>query len=117
MRKTALVLLAVLGLSLFVWSQQPSGFAGSRTVVLSQDALIGNQILPAGMYNVTHLMEGAEHIMIFKQNKKEFRVKCDLEPLTKKAGETKYIYDEEAGPRVLQSIEFRGDTYRHVFAK
>lgn len=117
MRKTALMLLTVFGLGLFLWAQRPMGFTGSRTVILSQDALVGNQILPAGMYKITHQMEGAEHIMIFKQNKKEFRVKCDLEPLTEKAGETRYIYDEEAGPRVLQSIEFRGDTFRHVFAK
>jgi len=117
MRKTALVLISVLGVSLFVWAQQPTGFTGSREVFLSQKALVGTQVLPAGYYTVTHGMEGAQHIMIFKQNKKEFRVKCDLEPLAEKAEATVYQYDSVGGQQVLYSIEFSGDKYRHVFAR
>ncbi len=117
MRKTALVLLTFLGIGLFLWAQQPTGFTGSREVVLSQKTLIGDQILPAGTYKVTHVMEGAEHIMVFTQNKKEFRVKCNLEPIEEKVQFTKYRYDSVSGQQVLDSIEFRGDTFRHVFAK
>jgi hypothetical protein len=117
MHKTALILLAILGLSLFGWAQQPTGFTGSREVVLSQNTLVGSQILPAGTYKVTHVMEGAEHIMLFTQNNKEFRVKCNLEPIEEKAQFTKYRYDMVNGQQVLDSIEFHGDNYRHVFAK
>ena len=117
MRKTAIILLAILGLSLFVWSQQPTGFTGSREVVLSQKTLVASQILPAGTYKVTHVMEGAEHIMLFTQKNKEFRVKCNLEPIEEKAQFTKYRYDMVNGQQVLDSIEFHGDNYRHVFAK
>ncbi len=81
MRKAVLILLAILGFGQFVWAQQPTGFTGSREVVLTQRTFVGNQILPAGTYKVTHVMEGAEHIMIFTQKSKEFRVKCNLEPL------------------------------------
>lgn len=118
MRKATLMLLTVFGLTIFVWAQQqPTGFAGFKNVVLTENARVGSQILPAGTYKVTHVMEGAEHIMIFTQNQKEFRVKCNLEPLAAKAQSTLYYYDNEAGQRVLQSIVFEGDNYRHVFAR
>ncbi len=116
MRKAALMLLMILGFSL-VWAQQPTGFTGSRSVVLSQNARVGSQVLPAGTYKVTHVMEGSEHIMIFTQNKEEFRVKCNLEPLTEKARFTEYRYSNVSGQPVLESIVFGGDNYRHVFAK
>ncbi len=121
MRNTTLMLLTVFGLSLFLWAQQQpagfTGFPGSRNIVLTQQARVGNQVLPAGTYQVTHVMEGTEHIMIFKQYKKEFRVKCNLEPLTGKAQATMYYYGNDGGQRVLQSIVFQGDNYRHVFAR
>jgi hypothetical protein len=116
MRKTVLVLLTVWGLSLFVWAQEPTGFTGSRNVVLTEEGRVGSQVLPAGTYKVTHVMEGAEHIMVFTQNQKEFRVKCNLEPLTEKAKATMYWYDDSVRNQpMLQWIEFRGDDFRHVF--
>lgn len=118
MRKKALLLIAILGLGLFVWAQQPAGFTGSREVVLTENARVGSQVLSAGTYKVTHVMEGSEHIMIFTQNQKEFRVKCNLEPLTEKAYGSVYEYDDSVrGQRVLKSIVFSGDNYKHVFAR
>ena len=117
MCKTAFVVFAVLGFSLFLWAQDP-GFSGSREVVLSQNVLVGSQILPSGAYRVTREMEGAEHIIIFTQNQTEFRVKCRLEPLTEKARITLYWYDDSVrGQPILQWIEFRGDVVRHVFRR
>lgn len=118
MRKTAFLSLILLGLGVMVWAQQPAGFKGTRTVVLSEQAKIGTQVLTAGEYKVTHVMEGAEHIMVFKQGKQEYRVKCNLEPLSAKADATQVWYEPDAnGARVLQAIVFRGDTVRHVIAQ
>lgn len=117
MRKTALTLFAVLGLSLFLWAQEP-GFIGSREVVLYQDARVGSQVLLAGTYQVTLVTEGAEHILVFTQNQREFRAKCKLEPLMEKTRITLYWYDESArGQPVLQWMEFRGDVIRYVFSR
>lgn len=116
MHKTAFMLFAVLGFSLFQWAQP--GFTGSQEVVLSRNALVGSQVLPAGTYKVTQAMDGAEHIMVFTQNRTEFRVKCRLEPLTEKARMTLYWYDDSVrGRPVLAWIEFRGDVVRHVFIR
>jgi hypothetical protein len=118
MRKTAFLLLTVLGLGMMLWAEQPAGFKGTRTVVLTEKAKVGTQVLPAGEYRVTHAMEGAEHIMVFKQGKQEYRVKCNMEPLSVKASADQVWFDKDAsGNRVLQSMVFRGDTVRHVIAQ
>lgn len=118
MRKRALLLLTLLGLGIMVWAEGPVGFKGTRTVVLSEQAKVGTQVLPAGQYRVTHAMEGSEHIMVFKQGKQEYRVKCTMEPLSAKADADQFWFDTDAsGERVLQSMVFRGDTVRHVIAQ
>lgn len=118
MRKTALLLLSLLGLGAMLWAQGAAGFKGTRTVVLAEQARVGTQVMAAGEYKVTHAMEGAEHIMVFKQGKQEYRIKCSLEPLSAKAETTQFWYEPDTnGPRVLQAIVFRGDTVRHVLAQ
>jgi hypothetical protein len=116
MRKTAILLLTIVGLGVALWAQQ-AGFRGTRTVVLAEQAKVGAQVLPAGQYRVTHTMEGAEHIMVFKGAKQEYRIKCNLQPLQEKADNTQYYYEHASGERVLEAIVFRGDTVRHVFGE
>ena len=117
MRKTALLLLTVLGLGVTVWAQAPMGFKGTRTVALAEAAKIGTEVLAAGEYKVTHVMEGAEHIMIFKGRNQEYRIKCSMEPLNAKAKVTQFEYKTEDGQRVMQTMVFQGDTVRHVFVQ
>lgn len=118
MRKTALLLLTLLGLGTMMWAQGQAGFKGTRIVVLSEQSKVGAQLLPAGEYKLTHTMEGSEHIMVFKKGKQEYRVKCNMEPLSEKADATQYWFEPDgAGQRVLQSIVFRGDTVRHVIVE
>jgi hypothetical protein len=118
MRKTALLVLTLLGLSVMLSAQGPAGFKTKRTVILTEQAKVGAQVLPAGEYKVTHVMEGSEHIMVFKKDKEEYRVKCNMEPLNAKADQTQFWYDSDAsGQRVLQVMVFQGDTVRHVIAQ
>ena len=118
MRKSALLLLTLLGLGLMVWAQAPMGFKGTRTVILSEQARLGTQVLPAGEYKVTHTMEGSEHIMVFKKAKQEYRVKCSMERLNEKARSDQFWFETDAsGQRVMQSMVFSGDNVRHVIAQ
>lgn len=80
---------------------------------------VGSALLPAGEYTVQHLMEGQDHIMVFRdvQGKTpEVRVKCALVPLSQKAenDSTSYVLNA-ANERVLQALTFSGDKARHVF--
>jgi hypothetical protein len=118
MRKTGLLLLMLLGLGAMMWAQGAAGFKGTRILILSEQAKVGAQVLPAGEYKVAHVMEGSEHIMVFKNGKQEFRLKCTLEPLSAKADNTQTWYEADAnGQRVLQAIVFRGDNVKHVMAQ
>lgn len=116
MRKAILVLFSVLGFGLLIWAQQPRLTASSR-VVLTEDTRLASQVLPAGTYAVTHLKEGAEHIMIFTQNGKEFRVSCNLVETDGNEATTYYYRDSVRQQPVLLWIEFRGDHFRYVFTK
>ncbi|SRR5689334_21098078 len=77
---------------------------------------VANILLPAGDYVVEHVMEGENHIMVFKtMNKKEAkaRVNCKMVDLAKKAEQTFQEYTTVNGDRVLTSMTFRGDKFKH----
>ena len=96
------------------------GVADIRKVTLSAATRVGDVLLPQGDYEVRHVMEAENHIMLFKQlgsNKPaEARVKCNLVALKEKADQTQVIYESNgANERVLRTLRFRGDLAEHVF--
>ena len=117
MRKIAILLIACFGLGILALAQEAAGFKGTRTVILTEKARVGAEVLAAGEYKVTHTMEGAEHIMVFQKGDQQYRIKCTLQPLSEKAHTTQFFYEHATGERVLQAIVFRNDAVRHVFAQ
>jgi len=113
--------ICVFGLSLLAAATQNKfGVADSRSLTLTAPTLVGDVLLPAGDYKVTHTMEGENHIMVFKQlnTKKpaEARVKCQLVPLAQKATREEVAFGlNAANQRTLHSMIFKGDTAQHVF--
>lgn len=81
---------------------------------------VGDTLLPAGIYEITHSMKGEQHIMVFHQlqvNKPvEVKVPCTLVKLEAPAPDTRksYILNDN-NERVLKEMEFKGDTAKHVF--
>lgn len=113
------VCVVALGTLLFA-SQNKLGVANIQTVSFDEPIRVGNVLLPAGDYQVTHTMEGDNHIMVFQQlhvkNPAEARVKCTLVPLPVKANHTEKFYTHDsANQHVLVELTFRGDTAKHVF--
>ncbi len=121
-QKRMFVLLAVIvvlgAATLLAASDNPmSGVALKQEITFTGPTVVGGSLLPAGDYKVTHMMQGSEHIMIFKQigGKAEAQAKCNLVPLTEKARTTEQRYTENAkNERVLTEMTFRGDTSKHV---
>jgi len=113
--------MCVFGLSLLAAATQNKfGVADSRNLTLTAPTLVGDVLLPAGDYKISHTMEGENHIMVFKQlnSKKpaEARVKCLLVPLAQKATRDEVGYGfNAANQRTLHSMVFKGDTAQHVF--
>jgi hypothetical protein len=86
----------------------------------SENVRVADTLLPKGTYEVRHVMEGSNHIMVFRQlgTKKpvEVRAKCTLVPLGAKATESQTIYVlNAANQRVLQELVFKGEDAKHVF--
>jgi hypothetical protein len=115
-----LILICVCTLGALASADNQLGIADKYQVSFSEPVRVANTLLPKGNYEIRHVMEGADHIMVFQQlgTKKpvEVRAKCTLVPLGAKASEDQKIYTvNAANERVLQELVFRGDRSKHVF--
>ena len=96
------------------------GVSDVRKITLTAVTRVGDVLLPQGDYEVRHVMEADNHIMVFKQlgagKTAEARVKCNLSALQQKADRDQLVYSlNAANERVLQVLRFKGDTAEHVF--
>jgi hypothetical protein len=121
LRSTALFFAFILCLSSMLQAATNKyGVADVRKVTLTAPTRVGDVLLPQGDYEVRHMMEAENHMMVFKQldtNKPaEARVKCNLVQLKEKAEANQVIYESNgANERVLRTLRFRGDLAEHVF--
>ena len=114
-----LLLACVFLLVLAVPADNPPVVAPVQKITFMNPIRVGGTLLPKGDYEVRHVMEGQDHIMVFYSvsSKKvgEVRVKCSLVPLPQKAERTETVYSINAAKeQVLQEMVFRGDSAKHV---
>jgi hypothetical protein len=115
-----LVLMCVLMLGAVSAAENQLGIADKYQVNFTEKVRVADTLLPQGNYEIRHVMEGSDHIMVFRQmgTKKpvEVRAKCTLVPLSVKASDDQKIYVlNAANERVLQELVFKGDRAKHVF--
>jgi hypothetical protein len=115
-----LALISVLALAVLATAGNKFGVADLRSINFTGNVRIGDVLLPQGEYEVRHVMEGENHVMVFYKlgagKPVEARVKCTLAPLPQKADQTQKSYEvNAANEQVLREIVFRGDTAKHVF--
>ncbi len=120
MRKTAfLIAIAVLILGTAAMAANQFGIADTRPVTFYDTVRVGDTLLPAGNYVVTHQMQGDEHIMVFtRQGRKpvEARLKCTLRPLSAPAAQSQVEYKVNAAKEhVIARMVFKGDRAEHIF--
>jgi hypothetical protein len=101
-------------------SNNKFGVADVHRVSFIDNIRVGDTLLLAGDYEVRHVMEGDNHIMVFQKlgSRKplEARVKCELVPLNQKASQTQKSYVTNAQKeQVLRELVFAGETAKHVF--
>jgi hypothetical protein len=109
-------MLSVLALA----GQNQFGVADVYKVSFTEKTRVANTWLPSGNYEIRHVMEGSDHIMVFRQigvrKPAEVRAKCTLVPLAQKAPDNQKIYElDAANQRVLHELIFKGDLAKHVF--
>jgi len=101
-------------------AENQMGIRDTYQVTFSQKVQVADTLLPKGDYEIRHVMEGSNHIMVFRQlgTKKpvEVRAKCTLVPLGAKANKDEKVYTLNAtNELVLQELVFKGDRAKHVF--
>lgn len=114
------ILMCVFMLGAVAVAENPLGIADSDRVNFSEKVRVADTLLPKGNYEIRHVMEGSDHIMVFRQlgTKKpvEVRAKCTLVALSAKAADDHKIYLlNAANERVLHELVFKGDRAKHVF--
>jgi hypothetical protein len=120
-RKIFALLAAILVLGVVAAAQQNAPVvADMQRVSFNNPIHAGDALLPAGNYEVKHVMEGQNHIMVFRQlgvrKAFEARIKCNLVPLKAKAEQTQKVYVLNAASEpVLQELIFKGENAAHVF--
>ncbi len=115
-----LVLMCVVMLGVVSAAENQMGIADKYQVTFSQNVRVADTLLPKGDYEIRHVLEGSNHIMVFRQlgTKKpvEVRAKCTLVPLGEKATKNEKAYTlNAANELVLQELVFKGDRAKHVF--
>jgi hypothetical protein len=115
-----LILMCVFMLGAVSAAENQLGIADSYRVNFTEKVRVADTLLPQGNYEIRHVMEGSDHIMVFRQmgTKKpvEVRAKCTLIPLGAKADQDQKIYVlNAANERVLHEMVFKGDRAKHVF--
>jgi hypothetical protein len=115
-----LILMCVLMLGAVSAAENQMGIRDNYRVSFSEKVRVADTLLPKGSYEIRHVMEGSDHIMVFRQlgTKKpvEVRAKCTLVPLSEKAnGDQKIYLLNAANERVLHELVFKGDHAKHVF--
>ena len=98
-------------------------------VRLSSPTRASDQLLEPGMYHVQHVIEGTDHVFIFKpvtmpagykeysmvEGKEIVRMKCRVEPVAKSVNNTKITFGRNAaGERVIEEIQVPGENVKHV---
>lgn len=90
------------------------GKTGEMT--LTSPMRVAQTVLQPGTYTFQHMIEGADHVIVFKKNGEDVvRVTCNLEPLDKKAKSTAlYTHAGDAGEVILDAVAVRGENVKHV---
>jgi co-chaperonin GroES (HSP10) len=89
----------------------------------------GDAVLKPGMYQVQHVVEGNDHVIIFKEmdmpagykmgntpvGKEVARIKCKIEPVAKKVGNTRItLRTNAAGEKEIAEVQVAGEAFKHL---
>lgn len=95
----------------------------------TQVVKVGEVALQPGMYQVQHVEEGSDHVLVFKEvgmqagykhgntpvGKEVARVKCTIEPVSKKVSNTRITLRTNAkGEREVAEVEVAGEAFKHL---
>lgn len=95
-------------------------------VTFNSSVRVGDQLLEKGTYQIQHIMEGADHVIVFRQMSRDYyrqlrsgkevaRVKCRVEPLGEKAKHGGMRFGTNAaGETTVEEVHVRGENVKHL---
>ncbi len=98
-------------------------------VHFTQNVKVGTTVLKPGMYQVQHVMESSDHVVIFKEvgmqagykhgntpvGNEVARVNCKIEPVTKSVNNTKItLRTNAAGEKEIADVQIAGEKFKHL---
>jgi hypothetical protein len=133
----ALLTMVMALLSLVVIAQDHQSHHQKENIIIgkkgeihfTQNIKAGTTVLKPGMYQVQHVMEGSDHVIVFKAmsmqagykhgntpvGKEVVRIKCKVESLTKAGNKTKItLRTNSAGEKEIAEIEIAGEKFKHI---
>lgn len=136
-RTIALLAMTIALLTLTVVAQDHQAHHQKEEVIIgkkgqihfTQNVKVGTSVLKAGMYQVQHMMEGSEHVVIFKEvsmqagykhgntpvGKEVARTKCKVEPVAKSVNNTKItLRTNAAGEKEVAEVQVAGEKFKHL---
>ena len=97
-------------------------------MVFDTSVRVGDQLLKEGTYQIQHVMEGEDHVIVFRRmvrnspygdlttGKEVARVKCRVEPLGEKAKHGGVRFGTNAaGEKTVEEVHVRGENVKHLF--
>lgn len=91
---------------------------------------VGGVVLQPGMYQVQHSMEGSDHFIGFKEvempagyrhgntqvaKETSARIKCKVEPVSQKVGNTTIVLRTNAsGEKEIAEVQVAGEAFKHL---
>lgn len=90
---------------------------------------VGDAVLKSGMYQVQHVMEGSDHVLVFKEvgmqagykmgntpvGNAVARIKCKVEPVTRKVSNTQItLRTNAAGEKEIAEVQVAGEAFKHL---
>lgn len=131
--KSAMLVLLVGSFALPLLAQQgklvPVGKQGR--INFDSDVRAGEALLKKGYYQIQHVVEGADHVIVFTKlrhppgglgrgdwmpSKEVTRVKCKVEPLGEVAKHGGLRYGTNAaGEKTIEEVHIQGENVKHVF--
>jgi hypothetical protein len=109
----------VLSLVLLLAARVPALAKNSRTIVLSQDAVVSGKTLPAGEYVVQWQAHSPQANVEFAQGRKVvLSAEGRFEDRGKKFNSTTVLYDSDSnGSKIISEIRFAGSSEVLVFSQ
>ena len=125
-----ILLLAAVSLPALAQHEDMVRIGKKGVVPIDTPVRVGDVLLKPGRYQIQHVMEGQDHVIVFKKllharppeyvetasEKGTTRLKCTVKPLGEKA---KYglirLGKNAAGEKTIEEVQIQGENVTHVF--